>query len=309
MLQHDSLRRKLEYKSLLCVLLVNLENGNYRLLELSTNKVHVSRHVVFDMNVFPARTKTSEAHRLADTKAEILSEVELSQRTTDSDGQQTHISSGITEPSEVNDADSDIAENSVYATDDESVLEDADEIADSGSDQSGPSAGSAVVEEEEDNSHSTTEPRYPSRARRPPGTWWAFQKKSKDCHLSQIQEPLVADAGQTCHVRKSIDSDEPSLKEALSSSNRYLWEASIAEELEPLRESGTWDVVGAPRGAKVFPSRFVLKVKRNSDGTFERRRARLVLQRNLQRLYVDSYDTYAPVANFVVVRIVLATAC
>jgi transposase InsO family protein len=187
MLQHDSLRRRLEDKSLLCVLLANLEHGNYRLLELSTNKVHVSRHVVSDENVFPARTKTSEDHRLADTNSEILSEVELSQRITDSDGQQTHTSSGITEPSEVNDADSDIAENSVHASEDDAVLDNADEIADGGSENSSASAGSAVVEEEEDNSHSTTESRYPSRYRRPPGAWWAFQANSKDCHLSQIQ--------------------------------------------------------------------------------------------------------------------------
>jgi hypothetical protein len=35
----------------------------------------------------------------------------------------THTASGISEPSEVNDVDSDIAENTVYATDDEAVLE------------------------------------------------------------------------------------------------------------------------------------------------------------------------------------------
>jgi hypothetical protein len=129
--------------------------------------VHVSRHVVFDENVFPARATTSESQRLADTNAESLFEVELSQRTTDRDDQQTH-NCGITEPSEVNDADSDIAENSVYDTDDEAVLKNADEIVDSDSDQSGASSGSAVVEEEDENSHSTTKTRYPSRTRRPP---------------------------------------------------------------------------------------------------------------------------------------------
>jgi hypothetical protein len=59
MLQHDSLRQKLLDKSLRCVLLSNMEHGNYLLLELSTSKVHVSRHVVFDDNVFAARAKGS----------------------------------------------------------------------------------------------------------------------------------------------------------------------------------------------------------------------------------------------------------
>ena len=97
----------------------------------------------------------------------------------------------------------------MYATDDEAVLDNADEISDSNSDQSGASAGHDVAEEEDDNTISTTESRYPSRTRRPPGTWWAFQANSKDCHLSQIHEPLIADAGQTCHMRKAIESDEP----------------------------------------------------------------------------------------------------
>jgi hypothetical protein len=166
---------------------------------------------VFDENVFPARATTSKSQRFADTNGESLSEVELIQINTDNDEQHTHTSSGIAAPSEVNDVDSDIAENSVYATDDEEVMENADEIADSGSDQSGASAGFTVLEEEDENSHSSTESRYPSRTRRPPGTWWAFQANSKDCHLRQVHEPLVGDAGQTCHILEAIDSDVPLL--------------------------------------------------------------------------------------------------
>jgi hypothetical protein len=56
MLKHDSARRKLDDKSLRCVLLANLDHGSYRLLELSTNKVHVSRHVEFDETVYPMLT-------------------------------------------------------------------------------------------------------------------------------------------------------------------------------------------------------------------------------------------------------------
>jgi hypothetical protein len=181
---------------------------------------------VFDENVFPARATRSESQRLAETNAESLSEVDRIQSNTDSDAQNTHTASGIAEPSAVNDADSDIAENnSVYATANEAVLENADEIADSNSDQSIASAGHAVAEEEDESLHSTADSRYPSRLRRPPGTWWAFQANSKDCHLNEIHEPLVAIAEQACHMRKEIDSDEPSLKEALNSSNHDLWKA------------------------------------------------------------------------------------
>jgi hypothetical protein len=186
--------------------------------------------------------------------------------------------------------DSDTAENSVYATDDEAVLENADEIADSNSDQPGASAGHFIAEEEDDNSLYTTESRYPSRTRRHPGTWWALQANSKDSHLSQIHEPLIANAVKTCPIRKAIELDEPSLREALNSSNCDLWEAAIAVELESLREAGTWDVVEVPRGAKVFPSKFLIKVKRNSHGTFERRKAQLFL-REISSVRVSTFTT------------------
>jgi Reverse transcriptase (RNA-dependent DNA polymerase) len=73
--------------------------------------------------------------------------------------------------------------------------------------------------------------------------------------------------------------------------------------------AGTWDIFDTPKGVKIFPSKFVFKVKRNSDGRIERRKARLVLLENMQRPDIDFYDTYAPVADCVVVRIVIATAC
>jgi hypothetical protein len=58
----------------------------------------------------------------------------------------------------------------------------------------------------------------------------------------------------------------------------------------------------------VVPSKFVLKVKHHSDGAVERRKARLILIGNLQRPHIDFYDTNAPLADFVVVRIMCAAA-
>jgi Reverse transcriptase (RNA-dependent DNA polymerase) len=59
----------------------------------------------------------------------------------------------------------------------------------------------------------------------------------------------------------------------------------------------------------VFPSKFVLKVKRLSDGAIERHKARLVLLGNLQRPHIDINDTYAAVSDFAVVRVMFEIAC
>jgi hypothetical protein len=166
-----------------------------------------------------------------------------------------------------------------------------------------------VNETESSSEYLSVSPRRSSRVRRSPNEWRAFQAQTLECHSPQRPDVKIPITGQTCHVRDTSESDSPSLKAALSSPNRDLWEIAIAEELESLRVAGTWDIVDTPRGVKIFPSKFVLKVKRNSDGSFERRKARLVLLGNLQRPDIDFYDTYAPVADFVVVRIVIATAC
>jgi hypothetical protein len=61
--QHEIKRRKLDSKSIPCILLATFEHGNYRGYDLATKKVYVSRHVVFSETDFPAciLTKKSRA--------------------------------------------------------------------------------------------------------------------------------------------------------------------------------------------------------------------------------------------------------
>jgi Reverse transcriptase (RNA-dependent DNA polymerase) len=61
-----------------------------------------------------------------------------------------------------------------------------------------------------------------------------------------------------------------------------------------------------PHRVRVFPSRITLKVKRGSDGSIDRYKARLVLLGHLQRADIDYNETYAPVAEFTVIRALLA---
>jgi Reverse transcriptase (RNA-dependent DNA polymerase) len=114
---------------------------------------------------------------------------------------------------------------------------------------------------------------------------------------------------QQFHTSQAVDTNTSSLKLALKSQNSDLWEADIHEKLESLPEAQTWEKVEAPKGAKVFPSKFVLKVKSHSDGAVERHKARLVLLGNLKRPHIDLYNTYAAVAYFTVVRIMFVIAC
>jgi hypothetical protein len=309
MLQHDHVRRKLDDKSVRCVLQSNLEHGNYRLLETSTDKVHVSRHVVFDERVFPARRQEPEG--VAGSGPPVSApDVEFMQRSVDNGEHQEHIPVDVSGSETEDDADPSTASDSTNVPEELQNVQDSGETPASDEEQVENVEDTAEEDEIPHAESSASAPRYPSRNRRPPGTWWAFNTDVGSCHLRSGTQQLAADAEQTCHVRKAVEeSDSPTLKQALSSPSRDMWEVAIAEELESLREAGTWDDVEQPHGVKIFPSRFVSKVKRHSDGFFERRKARLVLMGNLQRPNIDYFDTYAPVADFVVVRIVLAMAC
>jgi hypothetical protein len=53
--------KKLDIKSQKCILLANLDHGNYRFLDLSTRKVHVCRHVTFIEDKFPARALSGQS--------------------------------------------------------------------------------------------------------------------------------------------------------------------------------------------------------------------------------------------------------
>jgi Reverse transcriptase (RNA-dependent DNA polymerase) len=113
----------------------------------------------------------------------------------------------------------------------------------------------------------------------------------------------------SCHTVKNIESDSPTLKGALASPQRESWVEAISEELHSLDLVHTWDVVPrAPAEARLFPSKFVLKIKRTSDGTIERYKARIVLLGHLQRENIDYFETYAPVVDFTAVRIALVVA-
>jgi hypothetical protein len=61
MLLDEIKRKKLDNKSQKCILLANLDHGNYRLLDLSTRKVHVCRHVTFIEDKFPARAFSGQS--------------------------------------------------------------------------------------------------------------------------------------------------------------------------------------------------------------------------------------------------------
>ena len=83
---------------------------------------------------------------------------------------------------------------------------------------------------------------------------------------------------------------------------------AIQEEMNALCALGFAEVTIIPDDRDPISTRFVLKVKRKADGSFDRVKARLVVRGFMQRIGLDFYTSYSPMATLSSCRVVLATA-
>lgn len=95
---------------------------------------------------------------------------------------------------------------------------------------------------------------------------------------------------------------------ALKSLQREHWIAAMDSEMESLSANKTWELQPLPPGRKAIRTKWVFKVKQNSDGSIERYKARLVALGFSQRENVDYFETFAPVARYETLRFLFAYA-
>ena len=78
-----------------------------------------------------------------------------------------------------------------------------------------------------------------------------------------------------------------SAAEALESPQRKEWIAAINKELQSLRDKDVYEVRKTPPNRKLIPTKLVLKIKLNSDGTIDKYKCRCVALGFLQRAGLD----------------------
>ena len=80
------------------------------------------------------------------------------------------------------------------------------------------------------------------------------------------------------------------------------------EEYASIMKKDVWEVVPRPEGKKVVGSKWIYKIKYAADGGVEKYKARFMEKGFSQREGVDYEETFAPVARYSSIRVVVSLA-
>jgi hypothetical protein len=109
----------------------------------------------------------------------------------------------------------------------------------------------------------------------------------------------IEDADMAYEIALStVSMAEPlSYAEALRCHDAEQWKQATLEELNAHSTNGTWKLVPRPTGKKMIGSKWVFKVKRNTDGSIECYKGRLVARGYNQRPGFDYIEIFAPTVS------------
>ncbi|KAL0334022.1 UNVERIFIED_CONTAM: Retrovirus-related Pol polyprotein from transposon RE1 [Sesamum angustifolium] len=134
--------------------------------------------------------------------------------------------------------------------------------------------------------------------------WW------NDFYCNNASDPL-----HTSCSFSSSHNDFLAILSTVQEPNNYMqakgqeeWENAMQQKIAALEKNATWEVVDLPKDKKAIGSKWVYKIKLNSDGTIERYKARLVVKGYNQVEGVDYIDRFSPVAKAVTVLLLLVVA-
>ncbi|KAG8492104.1 hypothetical protein CXB51_015700 [Gossypium anomalum] len=103
----------------------------------------------------------------------------------------------------------------------------------------------------------------------------------------------------------TVDFEPTFVEEALANP---AWKIAVQAEYDALIANSTWELCPLPPGRKVIGCKWLFKVKKNPDGTIERRKARLVTKGCSQVPGCDFKETFSPVVKPTTIQLIFSIA-
>jgi hypothetical protein len=104
----------------------------------------------------------------------------------------------------------------------------------------------------------------------------------------------------------NIRESEPSTFEEATS--RQVWRDAMMEEYNSIMKNDVWEVVPRPEGKSVVTSKWIYKLKHGADGSIEKYKACFVARGFSLFEGIDYDETFAPVAQYTSIRVVISIA-
>jgi hypothetical protein len=120
-----------------------------------------------------------------------------------------------------------------------------------------------------------------------------------------IQKPKLYTDGTVRYGLLTSSGEPQNHNEALQDDK---WKKAMDDEFGALQKNRTWHLVLAKLGANVIDCKWVYKIKRKSDGTIDRYKARLVTKGFKQRYGIDYEDAFSPVVKAATIHLILSLA-
>lgn len=255
----------------------------YRLLDLKTMQLFVSRDVSFNESIFPLNKNTPKPY-MTPLPTEMPHELVNMYIDDDLSNAPLYDNAHTTQTPAVpdeSDLGGDVTEQTTLPT--------------------GPTSPTS--------SQSTPQPpRKSSRPHKPP-TWMEsyvtqpFPKPSANC-ITITTQPTSPNFA--CFLTAVTTNKDPVLfKYAVQDIN---WVNAMNDELSALEANDTWDVTTLPPNKRAIGCKWLYKTKFTPTGAIERYKSRLVILGCKQTYGVDYQQTFAPVAKMTTVRALLAVA-
>lgn len=303
-------RKKLDEKSIKCIALRYAENAKaYSLFCVKTKKIIISRDVVFVENDLACNKKNdndrsfsqyfyTEGNQIDNDKNDNADEFNIEQRdnNTNDDSNDENSSSDtgdiVTGENSIQNVSVNL-ENTIVGNEtiNDSFVNDQSILTDDTSSES-------FLDDENDtlNETESNDPTFKTRARIP-----TEENRVKTRSMNPINNLF------NFHVAFLVDEPQ-TYNQAMKSDEKDHWITAMKEEFNSLVKNNTWELVDRIDGQSIVDNKWIFKIKRNSDNSIERYKARLVARGFTQEYGVNYYETFSPVVRFTSIRMILAVA-